>query len=336
MQENDTINEIENEQQSADIDDIEDNIVGEHDDDLEIVTESIESEDVVVDDDDSEEDVPVRKKGQFNKRRQLEYFQKRRKIHYMKSVISRARVITRMIAILILVMTIIGLVKSENWYLPKKIFNSYPSEHLVFEGNNITPNLKILNAVRRIKIPNKPIYLIDTGLFEKELIKIPSVKRVYIKRFGFPASLKIVIEERKPILSIAPKENVPAVAAFTKDGTAIGRDFLPLSKNIPTYRILTYEDYFGWSKKQVEYLAYLAKTAEMYSKEEVQFIDIRNPDDVRVQIKSVNIRLGQLNKTVFKRLKKISAILPQAVNLDSEIEYIDLRWKDSAYIKLKK
>lgn len=305
------------------------------DEDIEVeISEDIEDST----DSDSSEEKSFRKrsKGNINKKRQLEYFQKRRKIHYLKSVISRARIMSRMMFVIVLVLIIIGLANNSQWYLPKKIFNSYPSKHLKFEGNNITPNVKILNALRKVKVPERPVYLIDTKLFEKEISKIPSVKRVYIKRFGFPASLKIVLEERKPVLSIAPKENVPAVAVFTKDGTAIGRDFLPLSKNIPTYRILTYEDYFGWSKKQVEYLAYLAKTAEMYSREEVQFIDIRNPDDVRVQIKSVTIRLGQLNKTVFKRLKKISAILPQTVNLGSKIEYIDLRWKDSAYIKLQK
>lgn len=277
----------------------------------------------------------AKKKTVANQKRQLEYFKKRRKLHKFKIFLSRIRILLRLVSVVFLAFCFMFLVKNHGWYLPKDIFNTYPNEHLQFEGNSLISNLELLNAVRKVKIPDKAVYRMDTKQFEREIKKLSPVKHVYVKRFAFPASLKIVIEEKVPVVSIAPNNEVLPLAVFADDGTLISKQFLPAGLQIDTYKVLTYEDYYQWNKKQIEYLQFLAKTAETYSNERVQYIDLRNPDDARIQLQSVAIRLGQLNRSVFKRLKKISAILPQTVNLHTQIDYVDLRWEDSAYIKLK-
>jgi cell division septal protein FtsQ len=276
-----------------------------------------------------------RKKIVANQKRQLEYFKKRRKLHKFKIFLSRIRILLRLVAIAFLVFCFWFLAKNPGWYLPKDIFNTYPNQHLQFEGNSLISNLDLLNAVRKVKIPDKAVYRMDTKQFEREIKKLSPVKNVYVKRFAFPASLKIVIEEKVPVVSIAPNDEVVPLAVFADDGTLISKQFLPAGLQIDTYKVLTYEDYYQWNKKQIDYLQFLAKTAETYSNERVLYIDLRNPDDARIKLQSVSVRLGQLNRNVFKRLKKISAILPQTVNLSSQIDYVDLRWEDSAYIKLK-
>lgn len=277
----------------------------------------------------------TKKKNAANQKRQLEYFKKRRKLHKFKIFLSRIRVLLRLVAIAFLAFCFMVLAKSHYWYLPKDIFNSYPNKHLKFEGNYLVSNLELLNAIRKVNVPCRPVYRVDTQPFEREIKKLSPVKHVYIKRFAFPASLKIVIEEKIPVVSIAPNDEVPPLAVFADDGTLIGKEFLPASLQVETYKVLTYEDYYQWNKKQIDYIQFLAKTAETYSNERVQYIDLRNPDDVRIKLQSVSVRLGQLNRNVFKRLRKISAILPQTVNLGTRIDYVDLRWEDSAYIKLK-
>ena len=282
------------------------------------------------------------KKGKYGKRkivanqkRQLEYFKKRRKLHKFKIFLSQIRIFLRLVSIVFLALAFVFLVKNHGWYLPKDIFNTYPNQHLQFEGNSLISNVELLNAVRNVKIPDKAVYRMDIKQFEREIKKLSPVKHVYVKRFAFPASLKIVIEEKVPVVSIAPNNEVLPLAVFADDGTLISKEFLPAGLQIDTYKVLTYEDYYQWNKKQIEYLQFLAKTAETYSNEKVQYIDLRNPDDARIKLQSVSVRLGQLNRNVFKRLRKISAILPQTVNLSTQIDYVDLRWEDSAYIKLK-
>jgi cell division septal protein FtsQ len=275
------------------------------------------------------------KQSVARQKRQMEYFKKRRRVRHVRIFIARVRVFLRLLAIAFLAFCFIYIAKSPGWYLPKNIFDTYPNEHLKFEGNSLTPNANLLAAIRKVEIPNKGVYRVDTKPFEDEIKKISTVKHVYVKRFAFPASLKIVIEEKTPVISIAPNDQVAPLAVFADDGTLIGKEYLMASQTMPTYKVLTFEDYYQWNKKQTDYLQYLAKTAEMYSNERVQYIDLRNPDDVRIKLQTVSVRLGQLNRTVFKRLKKISAILPQTVNLSNNIDYVDLRWEDSAYIKLK-
>lgn len=277
----------------------------------------------------------VKKKVVANQKRQLEYFKKRRKLHKFKIFLSRIRIFLRLIAIAFLAFCFIFLAKNHGWYLPKDIFNTYPNKHLQFEGNSLISNATLLTAMRKVKIPDRPVYLVDTKQFEREIKKLSPVKHVYVKRFAFPSSLKIVVEEKVPVVSIAPNNEVLPLAVFADDGTLISKDFLPIGMQLSTYKVLTYEDYYQWNKKQIVYLQFLAKTAETYSNEKVQYIDLRNPDDARIQLQTVAVRLGQLNRSVFKRLKKISAILPQTLNLNTQIEYVDLRWEDSAYIKLK-
>jgi len=277
----------------------------------------------------------AKKKTVANQKRQLDYFKKKRKLHKFKIFLSQIRILIRLMAIAFLAFCFIYLVKSHGWYLPKDILQAYPNKHLQFEGNSLVSNANLLNAIRKVKIPNKPVYRIETTEFEREIKKLSPVKHVYVKRFAFPASIKIVIEEKVPVVSIAPNNEVLPLAVFADDGTLIGKDFLPAGLQIDTYKVLTYEDYYQWNKKQIDYLQFLAKTAETYSNERVQYIDLRNPDDARIKLQTVSVRLGQLNRNVFKRLKKISAILPQTVNLNTQIDYVDLRWEDSAYIKLK-
>lgn len=277
----------------------------------------------------------LKKRSVAQQKRQMEYFKKRRRLNHIRIFIARMRVFLRLLAILFLALLFVYIAKSPGWYLKKNIFDTYPNQYLKFEGNALTPNANILAAIRKVEIPNKAVYRIDAEPFAKEVRKISTVKHVYVKRFAFPARLKIVIEEKTPVLSIAPNDQVPPLAVFADDGSLFSREYIIACQTLPTYKVLTYEDYYQWNKKQVDYLQYLAKTAETYSNERVQYIDLRNPDDVRIKLQTVSVRLGQLNRTVFKRLEKISAILPQTLELSNKIDYVDLRWEDSAYIKLK-
>ena len=62
---------------------------------------------------------------------------------------------------------------------------------------------------------------------------------------------------------------------------------------------------------------------------------MRNPYDVYVKIKTVNIRLGRLDDGVYKRIERIPSILPQVKMVDSKVKYLDLSWEKVNYLKLK-
>ncbi len=224
------------------------------------------------------------------------------------------------------------------WYLDKNAFSTSDSGALEILNNNIVPTQKILSALKTEKVPNVPIYMADTKHLKEKLIQFPPIEDVYIRRYAFPARLQIIIREREPFITISPDAKISPVAFFTRDGKLIGREYLPFKKDYKTLKVLSYgnkgDDYSKWDIKKLLKIEKIAKYIEVYSKESVEYVDLRNPDDVYVKIKSVNIRLGRLDENVYERIKRIPSIIPQIQLMDSKIKYLDLRWEDTNYLKL--
>ena len=252
--------------------------------------------------------------------------------------LKRFRFIARYVAIAILVAFGYMLLKSPQWYLNKDVFNSVENPSLEILNNKIVPSYKILAALRRSEIPNTPMYNFDTDEIKHNILQLEPVEAVFIRRFWFPARLQVIIQERVPVITISPTENVAPIAFFAKGGKLIGRDYMPLDKAFKTVLVLSYgvrgDDYRNWDNSKIKLIENVAKAVKEASGEEVQYIDFRTPRDIYVKVKTANIRLGELDDTVFDRIKRIPSILPQVKMLDKKIKYVDLRWKDANYIKL--
>lgn len=251
---------------------------------------------------------------------------------------NRFRVLLRLAVLCLMVFAGYKTLYLSQWYLNPSIFNNLDNKSLEIVNNKMVPQNKILAALRRTTIPHIPIYRLETDEIKQNILRLDPVDDVFVRRFWFPARLQIIIKEKVPVLTISPAENVLPVAFFAEDGTLIGRDYLPLSPSYKTVLVLSYgargDDYRQWDVNKVKQIERLAKIVKNHSKESVQYIDFRNPKDVYVKINTVNIRIGLLDDTVFDRVKRISSILPQVKMLDKPIKYVDLRWKDTNYIKL--
>ena len=271
-------------------------------------------------------------------RRRMNKNRMERKIRQSQMWLGKIRIYIRLLTIILLIFVGYALVKCHKWYLDKNIFNSLDNPSLEIMNNKIVPSYKILAALRRTELPNKPIYRLETDEIKKNIMQLDPVDKVIVRRFWFPARLQIIIEERVPVLTISPELKVPPIAFFTRGGKLIGRDYMPLNKSFKTYLVLSYgtrgDDYRHWDNEKVKLIERIAKAVEMSSNEKVEYIDVRTPKDVYVKIKTVNIRLGELDDTVFARIERIPSILPQIKMLDKKIKYLDLRWKNANYIKL--
>ena len=215
-------------------------------------------------------------------------------------------------------------------------FDSLDSPALEIVNNKIVPSQKILSALRRNQVSTKPIFLVKTENLKESIKQLEPVQDVYIRRFGFPARLKIIIVERTPALTIAPDIEVEPIAFFSSDGKLIGREYMPLAPEFNTVRVITYgvgDDYRTWNKSKVTNIKKLALMVEDASGEPVEYIDYRDPKDVYVKIPTVNIRLGSYNAGVYDKIGRLRTLVPQVKMLNKKIKYLDLRW-DSNFIKL--
>lgn len=270
--------------------------------------------------------------------KRMNAFKKRRKINKTRITMIRMRSSGRFLSILLLMWLIFKVATLPGWFFDKDLFKKNSAENLAIVGNQIVSQQQVTQALKNVKVNKKPVYLFNTGLIEKKLIALPPVKKVYIRRFWFPARMTIALEEKKPALAISPSTKVDAVAVFTDDGTIIGKEFFPIPNVKGLYKILTYDNYKNWTKIHVHYFIYLSKLLEQASNDKMVYIDMRNPDDVYIQLKTYRLRVGELNATVFKRTSRITSVIPKLNALKGKmpsIEYIDLRWEKTIPLKLK-
>jgi len=276
---------------------------------------------------------------QHPKYRQNRRFQKRkleRQVKKSRRRLNRLRVLWKLFILIVLVSLCYMVLKMPQWRLHSNAFDSLNSPALQIVNNKIVKSQKVLSALRRNQVSTRPIFLVKTDNLKESIKQLEPVQDVYIRRFWFPARLKIIIIERTPALTIVPDIEVPPIAFFTSDGKLIGRDYLPLAPEFKTVRIVTYgvgDDYRNWDKTKVNNFKKLAMLVEETSGEPVEYIDYRDPKDVYVKIPTVNIRLGSFNAGVYDKIQRLRTLVPQVKMLNKKIKYLDLRW-DSNFIKL--
>lgn len=284
------------------------------------------------------EDEEQQRLSKYATKRRMEKNRMERQVRQNQMWLKRSLFLTRYLIIFLLAFFGYTLLRLPQWYLNKDVFNSLKNPSLEILNNKIVPSYKILAALRRTEVPNTPIYRMETDEIKKSIMQIEPVQDVFIRRFWFPARLQIIIQERVPVITISPKENVPPIAFFARGGKLIGRDYMPLDKSFKTILVLSYgvrgDDYRNWDNSKIKLIENLAKAVEESSNEKVEYIDFRTPKDIYVKIKTAKIRLGDVDDTTFGRIIRIPSILPQVKTLDKKIKYIDLRWKDANYIKL--
>ena len=262
----------------------------------------------------------------------------RRKVRRGEIAMRRLYKLFRFITVLILFYCIYRLAFVHYWYFPKDMYTKNTDKYIEILGNNIVPKSKIINEIKKLPVEKKPIYMINPTEAAKALEKLAPVKSAYVRRFWFPARYVIMLEEETPAVVIAPKEDVAEVAAYSYTGKLIGREYLPLKNGIKAAKILSYgtkdDDYEKWDKEKVVQLYNLYKDIENYSGENVEYIDLRIPHNAFVQLRTVKVRLGELDVSVYDRIKTLASIMPKIRGTNEAIKYVDISWGESSYLKI--
>ena len=272
----------------------------------------------------------------YHQNRRLQQAKMQRQVRKSQRRLNQLRALWKMFITIGLICIGVFVLKMPQWRLHSNAFDSLNSPALEIVNNRIVPSQKILSAFRRNQVPLKPIFMVKTDNLKKSIMQLDPIQDVYIRRFWFPARMQIIIIERTPVITIAPDEKVAPIAFFSSDGKLIGHDYMPLSNEFKTVRVLTFgrgDDYRNWDKTKINNFKKLAMTVEMASGETVEYIDYRNPQDVYVKIPTVNIRLGSFNAGTYDKIHRLPSLLPQVKMLNKKVKYVDLRW-DSNYIKL--
>lgn len=276
---------------------------------------------------------------QYYYRRKLRANKMRRRIISAKNSIRNLRTLIRVGLIFGIIYFGIWTLKLPQWFIDRDLLRVADEAVVMIEGNSITPKYKIIDLVKQTELPHTQVFRLDTRELERNIAQLQPIKKVYVRRYWFPARLNILVEERVPVFLIAPNLETDPISAITADGVFIDREYMPIPPKYNATKILTYglagDDYEQWDKKRVDEISKLIKTIEAYSKQDVKYVDLRNPKDVYIQIGDIMLRLGEINESIYNRTKWIATILPEAQSkYGRKIKYIDLRWEDARYIKL--
>jgi len=265
--------------------------------------------------------------------------QKERRLRKKIKKLSRVKTFLKFVLFCTLVCGIYFFITLPGWYLSEDTFSKPDKNTVEIINNTLIPTNIIYNSLRQIRVFHIPIFVMSVAPIKHELYKIPAIKSVYVRRYGFPARIKIIIRERTPMAVIKTDLNKLPVAFVTTDHVMVtNKNFMHLAESDSTLRILVKNPEFrkDWTVERVEYIDKIAKYIETYSNEKVQYVDMRNSNDVYIKINSTNIRLGILDSSVFERIKRIYTILPKLNSVDGEVKYIDLSWDKVNYFKLQK
>lgn len=264
--------------------------------------------------------------------------QKERQLRKKLKKRSRLKTLLRFLLFLFLTSGIYILITLPGWYLREDAFSKPNGQTVEIINNKIIPLNILYNSLRELRVTHIPIFIMPVTPIKNELEKIPAIKEVYVRRYGFPARIQIIIREREPMAVIKTDLNKIPVAFVTEDNKMVtNKNFMHLAESDSTLRILVKNPEFrkDWTVEKVRYIEKIAKETETYSGEKVQHVDMRNPNDVYIKIKSTNIRLGVLDSSVFERIKRIHDIMPKLNSYDGKIKFVDLSWDKVSYLKLK-
>ncbi|MBP3821647.1 hypothetical protein J6G99_08410 [bacterium] len=263
--------------------------------------------------------------------------QKERKLRKQRKKLKRLKAFLRFLLFILIISGAYVFFNLSGWYLPKDTFSKYNPKRIEVLNNNMVPSPIIYKKLSEIKPSSLPIFIMPVGSIKHKLFEIPVFKNIYVRRYGFPARIQIIVRERIPVAVIKTDLKAKPSAFMTADGIMVtDKNYMRIADNDSVLKILASNPKIGtdWTVKKVQHIEKIVKAVEAYSSEKVQYIDMRNPNDVYVRIDTTAIRLGLLDSTVFDRIKRIYTILPQINEVDGQVKYVDLSWDKVNYIKL--
>lgn len=267
------------------------------------------------------------------------YKKKERFVRKKRKKVNRLKSFCRFAVFLSVIYLIYRFLLLSGWYLPQNVFKNPNDDRVEILNTQIVPAYVLKNGLKNVPVNHTPIFLMNLKPIKHELYKNPTIKKVYIRRYGFPSRLHIIVKEREPIALIKTDLKSNVVAFYTSDDVLVmNKPYMSLKNYSDILNIITAPKSIKkeMTPTKIKEIEQIVKEVERYSNQKVEYIDLRKPSDVFVKIKTTRIRLGVIDSTVNERIKRLYTILPQITDLNSKVEYVDLSWDKVNYLKLQK
>ncbi len=254
-----------------------------------------------------------------------EWIKNRRRLRKQSKEASDRRKILKLIfTLLLLFLSIYGFTK-EPWHI-----NNFEKD-IIVSGNHVLD----ASLVRQLVCPffEKPLFQVNPKAVESRLEQLSIVNKAFVRRYIIPRpKVEILLWEEFPWANLTNNLNNPANLVVSQTGRIISvNDFPQIEK--PKLLVIANENLHLNSVQIVKWQGILDFIASQ-DNTPVQYLDLTNPFDIRVQTASLNIKLGAIDNTFQKRLLRLPSVLAGIKDYRPKLVYLDLSLDSNIPIKL--
>jgi cell division septal protein FtsQ len=216
-------------------------------------------------------------------------------------------------------------------YLPWSLAN--PDQQIIVKGNKVVTDEQVRTALEASLA--RPLYSLNPHDLEAEVKSLDVVQQAFVRRYCLPTP-KLVVDvlEEFPWASYATEPDQEAQWVIAESGRRISISQFPsiIQPPLKIYgrpaRQFTSKDVSQWAT----WLAYIEKQTQS----QVEMLDMTNPQDVRVQVGDLYLKLGSPDATLTRRLSRLSSVLSAIEPLRNRLEFVDLGLDNNVPLKLAK
>ncbi len=238
-------------------------------------------------------------------------------------------------------------------------FSSFPwaindlENQIVVRGNVFTSTNQIRTALSGSMY--KPLYRLDPQTMEKKVQSLETVKTAFVRRYAFPRP-QIIVEvlEEHPWASLIYQGQDPHPTAMEPGADETGESsgaakidaviaesgrIIPTSKFPrviqPPLKVYAMNG-LKMTQNDVRQWATWVSFIEKQIGEPLDYIDMRKPFDVRIQTKTLALKIGVPDATLTQRLGRLISILPVLKQYQDNLVYVDLSLDTNIPLKVTK
>ncbi len=216
-------------------------------------------------------------------------------------------------------------------HLPWTLHNA--KTEVVVHGNSVATTDQILKLVNNAV--NVPIYRIDPKKLESQIASLKAVRHAFVRRYALPKPhLVVEILEEYPWATFSPDPTKAASAVIAQSGRFISIAEFPAV--VRPHLVIYGQPSLKLTSKEVVQWASWANYISSQTGRPVDYIDMRQPFDIKVANGDLTLKLGMPDATLTRRLGRLVSVLPAVEPLKDKVEFIDLGLDNSIPLKISK
>ncbi len=214
-------------------------------------------------------------------------------------------------------------------YLPWRITDL--ERDIAVEGNQVVSAEQVRGALANCI--DKPLWKLSPQAMASQVQSLEAVKYAFVRRYLFPLpKISVVVLEEFPWASLAQNPDSANQFVMSESGRLIPIDQFPAVIQ-PKLRIFGATEANFDAKQVTQWATWIGYIASQTG-QPVDFVDLRNANDIRVGDGDLYLKLGSADSSLTRRLSRLASLIPSLGTLRERLVYIDLGLDNNIPLKV--